>query len=214
METKRLFRITSVILLAVMLVTSLSACRLAASEGPDDAASDEFPVPGEQEGQPSDFDNAATATVQAGDSGAAGGGSNQPVAVTETPVPPTATAVPPAYVQATPGIPTEYVLKYGEFPFCIARRFDVDQYELLAINGLGLNSPTYVGRTLKIPQTGNHFDGNAALKNHPAEYKVKAGETLEIIACKFGNVSPDMIALQNGLEAPYTLTTGQILIIP
>ena len=75
MESKRLLRITSVILLAVMLVTSLSACRLAASEGPDEAASEEYPVPGEQEEQPSDFENAATATVQAGDAGAAGGGS-------------------------------------------------------------------------------------------------------------------------------------------
>lgn len=213
MKIKRLLRITSFILLAVVLTTSLSACRLAASSGPEGATTEEFPVPGTTE-SPSNIEIAATATVQAGEN--TGGDSNQPVAVTETPLPvaPTNTPEPVQYVQATPGIPTAYVLKYGEFPFCIARRYDVDQYELLAINGLGLNSPTYVGMTLKIPQTGNHFDGDAALKAHPANYTIKAGDTLEIIACKFGSVSPDMIALQNNLEAPYTLTVGQKLVIP
>lgn len=211
MEIKRVLRITSLILVVVMLVTSLSACRLPASSGPEEAT-EEFPVPGEE--QPSDIETAATATLQASQPGAAGGDTNQPVAVTETPLPPTATATQPAYVQPTAGIPKEHVLKYGEFPFCIARRFDVNQYELLAINGLGLNSPTYVGMTLKIPQTGNHFEGDPALKAHPANYTVKAGDTLESIACKFGNVSPDMIALQNGLKAPYTLTSGQKLVIP
>jgi LysM repeat protein len=174
MKIKRLLRITSFILLVVVLTTSLSACRLAASSGPEGAATEEFPVPGTTE-SPSDIEIAATATVQAGEN--AGGGSNQPVAVTETPLPvvPTNTAEPVQYVQATPGIPTAYVLKYGEFPFCIARRYNVDQYELLAINGLGLNSPTYVGMTLKIPQTGNHFDGMLR-QSSSANYTV-AGET-------------------------------------
>jgi len=213
MEIKRVLRITSLILVVMMLVVSLSACRLPASTGPEGTTGEEMPVPGEDD-QQSGFETAATATVQASQPGAGSGEGNQPVAITETPAPPTATATQPAYVQPTAGIPKEHVLKAGEFPFCIARRFDVNQYELLAINGLGLNSPTYVGMTLKIPQTGNHFDGNPALKNHPAEYKVKAGETLEAIACKFGSVSPDMIALQNNLVAPYTLTTGQVLVIP
>jgi LysM repeat protein len=214
METKRMFRIISVILVMVVLTVSMSACRLPASTGPDEDASDEYPVPGTTE-QPSNIDTAATATVQAGQSGGStGGDTNQPAAVTETSAPAAPTNTPMPYVQATPGIPTSYVLKYGEFPFCIARRFNVNQYELLSINGLGLNSTTYVGMTLKIPQTGNHFDGDPALKAHPTNYTVKAGETLEIIACKFGNVSPDMIALQNSLAAPYTLTTGQVLVIP
>jgi len=213
MKIKSMLRISSVILVVVVLTVSLSACRLPASTGPDEAASEEYPVPGTE--QPSNVDVAATATVQAGQVDTGGGGeSNQPVAVTETPEPVAPTNTPMPYVQPTAGIPTSHTLKYGEFPFCIARRFDVDQYELLAINGLGLNSRTYVGMTLKIPQTGNHFDGDPALKAHPTEYKVKAGDTLEIIACKFGNVSPDMIALQNNLEAPYTLTVGQKLVIP
>lgn len=218
MEIKRKLRILSVLLVIAVLAVSLSACRLPASTGPEDVADEEYPVPGATE-ETSPIDAAATATqqaVQPTQGSADSGGGNVPVAVTETPAPvvPTNTPEPKQYVQATPGIPTSYVLKYGEFPFCIARRFDVNQYELLAINGLGLNSSTYVGLTLKIPTTGNHFDGNPALREHPTNYTVKAGDTLEIIACKFGNVSPDMIALQNGLEAPYTLSVGQKLVIP
>jgi LysM repeat protein len=219
MEVKRKLRIISVILTIVILAVSLSACRLPSSTGPEDIGGEEYPVPGTTE-QPSNVDIAATATVQAGQVGDnTGGDTNQPIAVTETSAPaapaaPTNTPEPVQYVQATPGIPTQYVLKYGEFPFCIARRFDVNQYELLAINGLGLNSSTYVGMTLKIPQTGNNFDGNPALRAHPDTYTVKAGDTLEMIACKYGNISPDLIALQNGLEAPYTLTVGQKLTIP
>jgi LysM repeat protein len=215
MEIKRKLHVISVILVVVVLTVSLSACRLPASTGPEGEATDQYPVPGTTE--PSNMDVAATATVQANQGGdGSTGDSNQPVAVTETPAPvvPTNTSEPAQYVQATPGIPATHTLRAGEFPFCIARRFDVNQYELLALNGLGLNSTTYVGMTLKIPQTGNHFDGNAALKDHPANYTVKAGETLEIIACKFGNISPDLIALQNNLQAPYTLTTGQKLVIP
>ena len=95
-----------------------------------------------------------------------------------------------------------------------ARRFNVDQYELLNINGLGLSSNVYPGTTLKIPQTGNTFAGENTLMNHPTTYKIKAGDTIYSIACAFGDVSPDMIALQNNLQAPYSLTAGDVLIIP
>lgn len=213
MEIKRLFRILSAVFLVILLAASISSCRLAASEGPEETAVEELPVPGETE-EPAEIEIVPTATVQASVVKTKVVEPTQPVAITETPLPATATATPPVYVQVTPGVPTEYELKYGEFPFCIARRFNVNQYELLAINGLGLNTPTYVGMIINIPQTGNPFDGEPTLKDHPAEYTVRSGETLEIIACDFGDVSPDMIAMQNNLEAPYTLTAGQVLIIP
>lgn len=219
MDIKRMVRVLSIILIMVVLATSLTACLRQASEGPEGTSDESYPVPGDTQ-QPSTVDQAATATAQAsgqtgsGDTGGTSGGDTNQPAVTETPAPaPTATTA-PAYVQPTAGIPTSHTLKYGEFPFCIARRFNVNQYELLALNGLGLNSPTYVGMTLSIPQTGNHFDGNPALKSHPAQYTVQSGDTLEVIACKFGNVSPDMIALQNNLQSPYTLAVGQVLVIP
>ena len=222
MDIRRMLRVSLVILVVMVLAVSMSACLRQASTGPEGTSEEGYPVPGASE-TPSEIQIAATATVQAsqggdgsGNGGGSGGDTNQPIAVTETPAPvvPTDTPAPVQYVQPTEGIPTEYTLRYGEFPFCIARRFNVNQYELLSKNGLGLNSSVYVGMTLKIPQTGNHFDGEIALKAHPANYTVKAGETLEIIACKFGNVSPDLIALQNNLETPYTLSVGQKLVIP
>jgi LysM repeat protein len=66
---------------------------------------------------------------------------------------------------------------------------------------------------LQIPQTGNPFDGTRALIDHPTTYKIVEGDTLNIIACKFGDVSPDMIALQNNLSTP-DLPPGEVLIIP
>lgn len=216
MDIKRLLRISSIIFLAVILMTGLASCRLAASDGPEATEAEEFPIPGDTEQAPQ-VETVPTATAQAGQAEATAAvveAATQPVAITETPEPPSPTSAKPVYVKATPGIPSQYVLKAGEFPFCIARRFDVNQYELLAINGLSLKSYTYVGMTLKIPQTGNHFDGDPSLKGHPAEYTVKAGDTLEVIACKFGDVSPEMIALQNDLKSPYKLTAGQVLIIP
>jgi LysM repeat protein len=129
-------------------------------------------------------------------------------------VEPAPTAAPITYVQPTPGgPPSSYTLQEGEFPFCIARRFDVNQTELLNLNGLTFNSLLYAGQVLQIPQTGNPFDGIRTLRDHPTTYKILAGDTLYIIACKFGDVSPDMIALQNNLST-YDLPTGEVLVIP
>lgn len=218
MEIKRFLRVATILAVLIVMSLSLSACFKSASQGPTGTGGSQMPIPGET--KQSGVEVATTATKAAEQ-----GGTNKPsataVAVTETPQQqpqatevPHATATPLTYVQATPGIPKEYVLQYGEFPFCIARRFDVNQYELLNINGLGLNSPVYVGMTLTIPQTGNHFDGPVALKTHPDTYKVKSGDTLNIIACKYGNTSPELIALQNGLSVDATLTVGQVLVIP
>jgi LysM repeat protein len=210
MEIKRLLRITMVLLVVVMLATSLSACRLPASSGPEGEDGEEVPVTAGTEGAVT----GATATPGGTTGGDTSGGEGQPAAATATPEPAKPTKTPVTYVVATPGIPTSYTLKYGEFPFCIARRFNVNQYELLALNGLGVNSVTYVGMTLQIPQTGNHFDGQVWLIPHPDKYVIVAGDTLEKIACKYGDVSPDMIALQNNLVAPYTLSVDQKLVIP
>ena len=115
---------------------------------------------------------------------------------------------------ATPGIPTSYTLQPGEFPYCIARRFNVNPFELLSINGLTTSSVVRGGTTLRIPQTGNHFPGERALKSHPTTYQVDSGENIYMVACKFGDVSPDAIAYANNISAPYTVTAGQTLSIP
>lgn len=131
-----------------------------------------------------------------------------PVFATQTPVP--NTAVPPVSTK-----PTSYTLQEGEYPFCIARRFNVDQSELLSINGLSSSGQYYPGLVLTIPQTGNPFVGARSLLPRPAKYTVLSGDTIYGIACKYGDTDPIVnIAAANNLVAPYTLKTGTVLIIP
>lgn len=113
---------------------------------------------------------------------------------------------------ATPGRPATYTLMEGEFPICIARRFNVDPDVLMTLNSLSGNSFD-PGLVLKIPQTGS-FPVSRSLITHPATYTVLANETIYGIACKYGDVDPLQIAKLNSLVAPYTLKTGQSLNIP
>jgi LysM repeat protein len=133
---------------------------------------------------------------------------------TTPPQPQQPSATPVSVAPPTPGIPQTYVLQKGEFPFCIARRFNVNQYELLNINGLSLNSRPATGTQLRIPQTGDPFAGDRALRSHPTTYTVRSGESINEIACLFGDVSPDAIAAANNLGKPYNLQAGQVLQIP
>ena len=153
--------------------------------------------------------------VPTGPGTAAPSGTSVPGAATAAP--PTATKAPTATMlpvpTATPGLPRTYTLQSGEFPFCIARRFNVNQYALLSASGLSLSSRPLTGYTLTIPQTGDPFDGNRTLRAHPATYTVSGGETLNSIACLYGDVSPDAIAAANGLKSN-KLSAGQTLQIP
>ena len=217
MAFKRIVRFIALILVAVFLIVSMAACTRAASTGitGDSEATGDFPVPDEE--TMGTFDISATQTAQAA---LPPGSESTPLAAfTATPLPteppPAATAVPPVNLVPTEGpLPTTYTIQKGEFPFCIARRYNVNQTELLALNGLGLNSQVATGATLQIPQTGNPFVTERSLKAHPAQYTVVSGDTIYTVACKFGSVGPDMIILANNLESPYTLTAGQTLQIP
>lgn len=112
--------------------------------------------------------------------------------------------------------PDSYALQQGEWPICIARRFDLDISTFFSLNGLSMDSRPGVGTVLKIPADGNWSAnyGERAYHSHPANYIVKAGDTLNTIACYYGDVSPEQIAAKNGLETPYVVTAGQELQIP
>jgi len=127
---------------------------------------------------------------------------------------PLSTATFPAIPTATPGVPASYTLKQDEFPYCIARRFNVDPEELLSLNGLSGTSLYYEGLVLRIPQSGAKFPGPRALVAHPANYVVKSGDTIYSIACTFGDVDPNGIILANSLTSPYTLTPGSTIRVP
>ncbi|HNS07721.1 MAG TPA: LysM domain-containing protein, partial [Anaerolineaceae bacterium] len=84
----------------------------------------------------------------------------------------------------------------------------------LAINGLGVDYYAQVGDRLTIPQSGKPFDGPRALRAHPVDYTVVAGDSIGKIACTFGDVSPEAIYNANGLEVGSSLKPGQVLHIP
>jgi len=214
----------------IVLVTSaliLSGCKLSASTPPPATATPDSAMSTLE----AELGNIATQTSVAGGAveGAptqpppTGGESTEGTSPTEAapPTSPENTQPPPAPTQtpvpvapATPGIPETHQLQKGEFPFCIARRYNVNVSELLSINGLGTNSVVPVGFSLKIPQTGNQFDGQRALLNHPTNYTVVAGDTIYTVACKYGDVDPMAIAQANNLSSPYTLSGGQSIHIP
>lgn len=124
---------------------------------------------------------------------------------------PTATLIPSGSRPAT------YTLQSGEFPYCIARRFNVDPDELLAASGLtsAQADSLSAGTVLKIPQTGNPFPGSRMRFNHPDTYTVdSSSETIYGIACYYGDIDPALIAQTNGLSVNASLTVGQKLTIP
>ena len=73
--------------------------------------------------------------------------------------------------------------------------------------------PSLRDEVLKIPQTGNSFVGERALKPHPDYYKIQSGDTLNTIACSYGDISPDMIAQQNNLTSD-NYSPGDVILIP
>ncbi len=134
-----------------------------------------------------------------------------PAAAIDTPIPAAAasTAVPPGTRPAT------YILQKGEWPWCIARRFNVDPNELLRLSGLttAQANSLMVGTALTIPQSGS-FPAARNLAPRPATHVVASGETIYSIACKFGDIDPATIASANGISVSATLTVGQQLQIP
>lgn len=141
-----------------------------------------------------------------------------PFAATATSKPPVVTATPTKGPTAAPtqpqNVPNTHTLQKGEHPYCIARRFDVNINALLSANGLDPGSLYEVGLVLTIPQNAGPFAGERMLIPHPAQYTVRASDTIYGIACQYGDVFPEAIAQANGFGVKAVLTVGQVLQIP
>ena len=113
-------------------------------------------------------------------------------------------------------VPATYTLQKGEWPYCIARRFDLNPQELLDLNHLTVaqSSMLMPGLVLSLPQTSGHFPPPRAWHTHPSTWTVDPGDTLNSIACYYGDLSPQQIATANNLSTGATLTTGTSLTIP
>lgn len=121
------------------------------------------------------------------------------------------TASPTATIAVNPG---SYVLQAGEYPWCIARRFNVEPRELLRVNNLSSGLIYQPGLTLTIPQGTIGFPSPRALNPHPTNYTVpQSNMTVYAVACYFGDVDPLAIMQANGLTSPI-LAFGTVLKIP
>lgn len=215
-----------VIILAVVLVFGLAACNRSRSTPPptEDLGTQEFQIPGTEQAieqlsqyatqtamalsgeteEPGDTDEPAESDVPTQDT---------PVPTTAVPAP-TATEIPSGQVQDSYPVPNNYTLQRGEFPYCIARRFNLDPTTLLNANGLSRASQVYPGTVLTIPSNAGTFPDQRALKNHPTNHTVVSGETIYSIACTYGDVDPRAIIDANNLSEPYTLSAGDTIRIP
>lgn len=199
-------RSTPVIVSLVLLTLLLSGCKMPASQAPTEIGEAmTTPITLQTDSpafmtQTAAAKNFPTATLAAGETAAP--------TPTQTPEPTEAVAVP------TVTRPAEYTLHEGEFPYCIARRFNLDPADLISLNGLGADELVSPGTTLQIPQTGA-WTGEGRVRNpHPTTHTVSSGETIYSIACYYGDVSPEAIIAVNHLEEPYDLSVGQALNIP
>jgi len=113
--------------------------------------------------------------------------------------------------------PETYSLKKGEWPFCIARRYNLNPIDLLNASGLSLESKPDVGFELKIPQSGEWPEsrfGHRYIREHPVMHQVAAGETMYTIACQYGDVDPGDILEANELPEDFVPYAGKMLRIP
>ena len=225
------------LILFVLLALTLSACTRSASTvaGETSTPKVNFPKPLATTAGMSVIEIAGTQTAVATAGlpmptaqGTAGVGTAvaafTPVAGSTALPSPTPNAVVPTAVLSTPlpqvtsapvSNPGTYALHDGEFPYCLARRFNVNPQELMSLNNLSPNQSYYTpGTTISIPNSGNVFPGPRSLLAHPTQYTVRAGDTIYSVACAFGDVDPLRIASANSLSGSYDLTAGATIQIP
>ena len=217
-------KIFALVIITIMIGLVLSACtRSATSKSPTDAtATSEIPFP------VGTLDTSARVTeIVQQTQNAAATPSVPTVQVPQVSTPvviPTTAGLPTLVLQPTatnvpvkvPTLsrPETYTIQFGEWPICIARRYNLDLNGLLEANNLSMTSSPEPGTVLNIPATGTWTSGERALKAHPADYTVISGDTINSIACEFGDVDPLAIAAANGLSSPYTLSAGSVIDIP
>ena len=128
----------------------------------------------------------------------------------------TATTTPITTLVATQSVlvPTTYTLHKGEYPYCIARRFNIDASTLVTYNNLDTSKVYGVGLQLNIPPNAASFGGARTLIAHPTQYTVQFNDTVYRIACIFGDVYPESIAEVNSIGVGDPLTVGDIIQIP
>lgn len=111
-------------------------------------------------------------------------------------------------------VPDTYTLHEGEFPWCLARRFNILPEDIMTYNGYESGDILYPGEVVQIPPNSRAYLGERALQYHPTTHTVIYGDTLYSISCLFGDVDPRAIAAANDLDIDQALTSGSVIQIP
>ena len=112
-----------------------------------------------------------------------------------------------------------YTLHNGEDLVCLGRRFDISVPDLLLQNNVSSIDDFKAGDKVILPNNSNHWNitdgyGGRTLKEHPHKYITKQGDTLFSIACAYGDVKPEDIAIMNNLSLGGKLLLGKEISIP
>jgi cell wall-associated NlpC family hydrolase len=123
----------------------------------------------------------------------------------------------PTRAPAAPAAPGVYVVKDGDFLMGIARKLGTSLPELLAANGMTVESVVHPGDQLVVPATATTPGGPVAAATPPpataAPYTVKAGDSLFGISRKLGAPLADLLAA-NALTVASVLQPGDNLVVP
>ena len=119
---------------------------------------------------------------------------------------PTAEAAPEEAADDDDAEEVTHIVQAGETLHTIGLQYNVSWTQIAEANGLVNPNYIVVGQVLKIPASA---PGPAPQFVHT----VQAGETLFILALRYGVVWTD-IAAANDIEAPYVIFPGQQLVIP
>lgn len=151
----------------------------------------------------------------------------EPEPPTATPVPPTETPLPTPTKPYDPNVTmygttngqTTYTLQEGDDMVCLGRRFNISVAQLLSQNGIETPEEMGVGDTVLLPRSPNPWSmldgyGRRILVLHPASYTTQSGDTLFSIACSYGDVRPEDIAVKNQLVLGEPLPVGLTIAIP
>ena len=115
----------------------------------------------------------------------------------------------------------EYIVQPGDTMWLIAQRFHVSLDALIRANPQIANPEMiFPGEIVRIP-SGGMTPGTGPMHpgTHPGgmggrRYIVKEGDTIEIIAVRFGLNVSELTAFNPDLRPPFRLTPGQVIMIP
>ena len=111
-------------------------------------------------------------------------------------------------------VPSTYTIHYGEHPFCLARRFDIDPEAILSVNGLAKDDKVNPGDVLSIPDSAGPYEGDRNFSTRPDTFTVLPMDTFYSIACYYGDVFPIEIAAANSMTIDEALEVGAVIEIP